>query len=120
MSWQSVPRFVNLMGPARTKQLLILAEPINANTGYQWGFIDRLTDPGEALQAARELVATVAGMPPIPVRMAKRAINVSAGALNDATSFMDADQFMVAQGTRDASEGARAFFEKRDPEFTGD
>ena len=58
-------------------------------------------------------------MPPIPVRMAKLAINNSANALNNATSFMDADQFLLTQTTADAREGALAFFEKRTPQFKG-
>ena len=119
MSWQSVPRFVNLIGPARTKQLLILAEPQDAATSEYWGLVDYLTEPGQALSRARELAAQVAAMPPIPVRMAKRAITTSATALNNATSFMDADQFLSAQNTEDAVEGAMAFFEKRDAEFKG-
>jgi enoyl-CoA hydratase/carnithine racemase len=119
MSWQSVPRFVNLIGPAKTKQLLILAEPLDAATAEKWGLVDYLTPNGEALNKARELAEKLSAIPPIPLRMAKRAINASANALNDATSFMDVDQFMLTQGTEDAIEGAMAFFEKRPPSFKG-
>jgi len=119
MSWQSVPRFTNLIGPAKTKQLLILAEPLDAPTAAAWGLFDYLCAPGKSLARARELAAQVAAMPPIPVRMAKRAINASANALGDAVSFMDADQFLLTQGTEDALEGALAFFEKREPTFKG-
>ncbi|MCB1841374.1 MAG: enoyl-CoA hydratase/isomerase family protein [Halioglobus sp.] len=119
MSWQSVPRFVNLIGPARTKQLLILAEPQTASVCADWGLADHISAPGQALAAAQALAEKVAAMPPIPVRMAKRAITTSATALNQAVSFMDADQFLTTSSTEDALEGALAFFEKRPGEFTG-
>jgi len=119
MSWQSVPRFINLIGAAKTKQLLILAEPLPSGTAESWGLVDYLTPPGQTLGKAVELATKVAAMPPLPVRMAKSAINASANALNDATSFMDADQFLLTQGMDDAREGALAFFEKRVPEFKG-
>ena len=119
MSWQSVPRFTHLIGPAKTKQLLILAEPLDAATAERWGLLDYLCAPGEALSRARELAAKVASMPPVPVRMAKKAINASANALDNAVSFMDADQFLLTQGTEDAVEGMTAFLTKRPPQFTG-
>lgn len=119
MSWQSIPRFVNLIGPARTKQLLILAEPVDATRALQWGLLDYISDPGMAATKAGELAARVAAMPPVPVRMTKRAVTASATALNDAVSYMDADQFLLTQGTEDALEGAMAFFEKRDGRFKG-
>jgi len=119
MSWQSVPRFNHLIGPSRTKQLLILAEPIDAKTSERWGLVDYVTEPGNAVTKAHELANKVAAMPPVPVRMAKRGINASATALDNATSFMDADQFLVAQNTEDAREGIKAFFEKREGKFRG-
>lgn len=119
MSWQSVPRFNALIGPAKTKQLLILAEPVAANVAEQWGLYDAVTEPSQALAHAHTLAQQVAARPPVPVRMAKRAINASALALGDAVSHMDLDQFLLAQSMDDAHEGAIAFFEKRDPTFTG-
>jgi enoyl-CoA hydratase/carnithine racemase len=119
MSWQSVPRFVNLIGPAKTKELLILAEPLPAATALDWGLVDHLAEPGQVLAKSQELAGRVAAMPPIPVRMIKRGITETATALNNASSFMDADQFMSAQQTEDAREGILAFLEKRDPRFRG-
>jgi enoyl-CoA hydratase len=119
MSWQSVPRFVNLIGPAKTKQLLILAEPQSAKGAEAWGLVDYVVAPGQAAERAMALAQQVAAMPPIPVRMAKRGITTAATALNNATSFMDADQFFMSQSTEDAIEGTMAFLEKREPDFKG-
>ena len=119
MSWQSIPRFTNLIGPARAKQLLILCAPLDADTAHAWGLVDYCVDNGQSLATAVALAKQVAAMPPIPVRMIKRGVTTAATALNNATSFMDGDQFMLAQSTDDAREGPAAFFEKRDPEFKG-
>lgn len=119
MSWGSVPRFVNLIGPAKTKQLLILTEPQDAQTSLQWGLVDYVVESGQALAKARELAAQVAAQPPIPVRMIKRGITDAATALNKVSSAMDIDQFLAAAQTEDAREGPLAFFEKRDADFKG-
>jgi len=119
MSWQSVPRFNHLIGPAKIKQLLILAEPVDSATALDWGLVDYLAESGGTLDRARQLAAQVAAMPPVPVRMAKRAINASVTAIDNAASQMDADQFLLAQGMDDSKEGISAFFEKRPPKFTG-
>jgi len=39
MSWQSIPRMLHLMGPARTKQAVILADQrISAAEAHQWAW----------------------------------------------------------------------------------
>ena len=47
MSWQSVPRMLHLIGPARTKQAVILADQrISAAEAYEWGLVEEVADPG--------------------------------------------------------------------------
>src|SRR6201996_4936991 len=42
MSWQSVPRMLHLIGPARTKQAVILAaDRISAGDAHQWGLVEQ-------------------------------------------------------------------------------
>lgn len=119
MSWQSVPRIVNLVGPARAKRICILAEPLDAATGLDWGLVQYAAPAGGARARALELAAVAAAKPPIPVRMIKRGVEAYASALVHAASQMDADQFALATLSEDYREGVESFLEKRPPRYTG-
>src|SRR4030088_2463638 len=98
MSWQSVPRMLHLMGPARTKQAVILADQrISASDAYEWRLVEEVADPGRAFDAAMALAAKGAAQPPLSVAMTKLTVNRLAHALDDlASHIMDVDQFALA------------------------
>lgn len=117
MSWGSVPRIANLVGPARAKRLVALAEKIDAERAVHWGLADEVAeDPAEgALAFARR----AAGMPPVALRMCLRSVDAYAGALAETASWADADQFALTQTGDDYAEGIASFLEGRPPRFTG-
>jgi enoyl-CoA hydratase/carnithine racemase len=120
MSWQSIPRMLHLIGPARTKQAVILAgERIGAEEAYEWGLVEQLAEPGKAFDAAMILAGKVAAQPPISVAMTKLTVNRLAYALDDLASHMDIDQFALASLTEDHVEGVEAFLDRRKPRFRG-
>jgi enoyl-CoA hydratase/carnithine racemase len=120
MSWQTVPRMLHLIGPARTKQAVILAdERISAQEAHQWGLVEEVTEPGKAFDAAMALAGKVARQPPISVAMTKLTVNRLAYALDDLASHMDVDQFALASMSEDHKEGVAAFRERRKPRFRG-
>ncbi|MDI1283678.1 MAG: enoyl-CoA hydratase/isomerase family protein, partial [Reyranella sp.] len=93
MSWGSIPRMLALMGPARTKQAVILAsDRINAADALAWGLVENVVDDGQAFAASMAFAERVAQQPPIPVRMTKSTVNRLAHALDDLGAHMDADQ----------------------------
>jgi len=120
MSWQSNPRLVNLMGPAKTKLFTILGEPLAAEQALDWGLIEQVVDAGTVRAEAIGLAERFGALPPVAVRMSKQSIDVAAKALNHATTYMDRDQFALAATSRDQSEAIAAFLEKRKPTFTGE
>ncbi len=120
MSWQSIPRMLHLIGPARTKQAVILADQrIGADEALQWGLVEEVVDAGAAFDAAMAMATKVAAQPPISVAMTKLTVNRLAHALDDLASHMDVDQFALASLTEDHKEGVEAFLGRRKPRFRG-
>ncbi len=110
MSWQSLPRLVSLIGPARTRKLVMLAQNVDAPLAEQWGLVDVLTDARGARDEALQLAERLLSVSPAPLRMTKQAISVAANALNHAVSYMDLEQYVACQSTDAHKAALDAFF----------
>ncbi|AUL13805.1 enoyl-CoA hydratase/isomerase family protein [Bordetella bronchiseptica] len=102
LGWQTIPRLVNLVGPARAKQIVLLGEKMSADTALEWGVADFVVADGAACAHAQELAARIGKMPELAVRMSKQSINAYANALNHLGSHMDVDQAMLCGQSQDA------------------
>jgi len=105
LGWQTLPRLINLVGPARAKRIVILCEKLAPAQALDWGLLDEVSADGEAVACATAMARKAASMPPVVVRMTKQAINATANALTHVASYMDADQ---AASVRDSPEALRA------------
>ena len=120
MSWGSIPRLLQLIGPARTKQAVILAsDRIAAGDAGGWGLVEAVVEDGQAFAAAYAFAERIAAQPPIPTMMTKTTVNRVAGAHDDLASHMDRDQFALTSLSEDHAEGVAAFLERRKPKFRG-
>lgn len=72
MSWQSLPRLVALVGPARARKLVMLADNIDGAKAESWGMVDELSAPGSAEASAEKLARRLLDIPGAPLRMTKR------------------------------------------------
>lgn len=119
LSWVALPMCINLIGPSRTKQMVILAEKVNAATLLKWGFLDEMVPAENLLASAGKMAETYASKPPIAAQMVKRSVNAITSALDQAIMHMDSDQFLLSSKTEDFKEGITAFLEKREAKFKG-
>jgi enoyl-CoA hydratase len=96
-------------------ELALLGEPITAVRLADLGLINRLTDPGKALDVALELAGKIQLSGPVATRTTKRIITESRYATTE-TRFAE-QEGIVAPLRRgpEAREGALAFVERREP-----
>jgi enoyl-CoA hydratase/carnithine racemase len=112
LTWGTLPRLVNLVGPASAKRLSILCERIPAAEAEAMGLADYLAPRGKALSAARMLAKQVLALPRNSVRMTKESVNAYASIGAHAASHMAHDQVQLASASPEAK-AARAAFAAR-------
>jgi enoyl-CoA hydratase len=84
------------------------------------GLVNRLTEPGEALAAAKELALRIAENGPLALLATKRVIVESADWPSDEAFEKQGEIINPVFGSKDAAEGATAFAEKRKPVWKGE
>jgi enoyl-CoA hydratase/carnithine racemase len=72
LAWGGIKRLVRDIGPAITKELVLTGRPFTANEARAAGFLNAVTDPGGAMEIARELAEHIATKPKYPVITTKR------------------------------------------------
>ena len=65
-------RLAALVGPARTRMILLASQKIEADEALQWGLLDRIVAPDALLGAARELAAAALDGNPDVLQQIKR------------------------------------------------
>jgi len=113
LTWGTLPRLVNLVGPARAKRLAILCERIPAAEALAMGLVDCTAPPGKALKTARDLARQVLALPRNSVRMTKESVNAYAGIGAHAASHMAHDQVQLAAASSEAKAARAAFAARR-------
>lgn len=114
---QRLPRIV---GPARAKEMILMGDLLDAGQAAEIGLVNRVAPVGEVMDAARAMAGTIASRGPIAVREAKKVIDIAGDTPLDEGFAAELDASERVFASQDMLEGARAFFEKRPPEFTNE
>jgi enoyl-CoA hydratase/carnithine racemase len=120
LSWQSIPNFVHLVGPARAKEMILFGEMHDAATLHGYGYFNDVVPEAELLPAARRLADKVLRQPPLPVEMTKASINALVRALDRPVFHLDEYGLGLSGRSEDARRALRTFFEGGDPDWRFD
>lgn len=114
---QRLPRVV---GVAKAKEMILLGEILTASAAAEIGLVNRIAPAGQALATALDMAETIVTRGPLAVRESKRAIDLAGDMSLDEGLAQELDASERVFSSSDMLEGAQAFFEKRDPRFTGE
>ncbi len=107
------------LGRKKTNELLLLGEQIDAHEAERIGLVNKVVPAEEFDAAVAEWAGKLASKSPLLMRLGKDAMYRQQDmAFDDALEFLRA-QLSLAFSTEDIQEGVKAFFEKRDPVWTG-
>lgn len=96
-------------------EFILTGNMLSASTAHQHGLINRLVEPGQALDAALALADEIVANGPLALMASKRIVRES-GDWNESDMFDKQRQIVTPVfESEDAKEGARAFAEKRKP-----
>lgn len=108
-----------LIGLHRAKELVFLADIIDATEADRIGLVNRVVPHEDLATTVRELAQRLAALPPVQLSVSKQLLNQSLSvSMADALEFEDVAQIMNFQSA-DTAEAVAAFVEKRPPTFTG-
>ncbi|MQY21488.1 crotonase/enoyl-CoA hydratase family protein [Nocardia macrotermitis] len=100
-------------------ELLLTGDPITAPRAAEVGLVNRLTDEGGALTGALELAETIAANGPLAIAATKQIARSTADWTLAEGWAQSAEIAAPVFASRDATEGATAFAEKRAPVWQG-
>ena len=100
-------------------ELSLTGDPIDAERAHSLGLVNYLTEPGGALERAKELARQIEANAPIAVRASRRVV-LAAATEDEAVGFrLSREAFVEAYSSDDSREGLAAFIEKRPPVWAG-
>ena len=116
LSMANYARLVDLIGPARTKEIIFTGRMIEAAEARSVGLLNEIVDLAELATRAEALASQIAMNAPITIQVTKEAVRRVL--VHRRPPKVD-DLVLRAYQSNDFKEGVRAFLDKRNPMWTG-
>jgi enoyl-CoA hydratase/carnithine racemase len=112
-------RLVKLIGPAKTKRLIMLGEMIPSTKALEYGLVDEVVPADSLMSHVTEFATRLAAKAPLALGVAKLVVRGCMDVDHDTARNFERLGQSVLKKTEDHTEGAKAFLEKRKPVFRG-
>jgi len=118
-SWFLAKKLLEVAGPATTRRILLLGDPLPAQRLYDLGVISHVAEPADLETVAGDVIERLANNAPLSLK-AMKALIVRQLEFRDAIKHDDVDALVrAAMQSQDAQEGMKARLEKRTAKFQG-
>jgi enoyl-CoA hydratase/carnithine racemase len=115
-------RFLDEIGPARTRELFLLGRTIDVRRAEAWGLVNEIVLPAGLDEAALDVARELAANAPLSVRGNKRVIRELLAARTPLDDAVERELIALRHASfasQDLREGIRAFAEKRPARWRG-
>lgn len=108
-----------ILGPGKAMEVGLLGEPIDAAKAMSLGLVNWVFPENIFMREVAKIAERLAKGPTKAMGLTKRALNRAV--VVDMDSALEYEMYLqdIAGRSRDHVEGVKAFFDKRDPDFTG-
>lgn len=111
-------RLIQYIGKSKAVELLMTGDMINAQEALQLGLVNYVLEKEAAEAKAYELLNKIASKGPVAISKVIESVNAYFEKKVEGF-WVEREAFGYTTGTEDFIEGARAFIEKRKPDFKG-
>lgn len=112
-------RLIRLIGAARAKEMVLLAEPVMADKALEWGIVNFVAEADQFEVLVEETAKKLANGAPLAQKMAKAAFYYGSQADQRTGLFIEAAVSGDLMFTKDLNEGLTSMNYRRQPKYTG-
>ncbi|MGI8750978.1 MAG: enoyl-CoA hydratase-related protein [Acidimicrobiales bacterium] len=108
-------RLPQVLGTNVAREMILTGDPITAERAYHLGLVNRLVEPGGALDGALELARRIVANAPLAVQESRGVSSAAFGRPDSELWSMTAGAAQRVARSEDFTEGPRAFVDQRPP-----